>query len=470
MFEIGKRMLFKEALNTVSGLRYIAEHCLRLRSSAGRRKLYEMPFMTEKGKLEEEYEKVGELLACFQRCRAEGKGMPDFGLEQLKDIRRTLERLQKGSVPDDIELYEIKHLAWLSEKIRAEAEAGNLRVVRLPVLSPVFGLLDPENTRIPRFYIYAAYLPELGEVRKALQGEKNEERREELRQQERRLEDRIRERLALQLEEYAPALSDALEQLANLDVWIAKAEFGFQWNLCRPCIGEEKTFYRDLFHPEVKAEVEGREQLYQPVDVGIERRATVITGANMSGKSVLLKTLALAQCLAQFGFWLPAVEARVVPVEEIWIGIGDEQDEKKGLSSYAAEMLHWNRLIRKVQEGKKMLALADEPARTTNPAEGRALVNAFADFLTEHQVLSMITTHYGGLKAECRRLRMRGFREDKVTGKLTAENINSYMDYSLEEDREEKVPQEALRIAEILGVNSGLIENAEKYLKNDARK
>ena len=47
---------------------------------------------------------------------------------------------------------------------------------------------------------------------------------------------------------------------------------------------------------------------------------------------------------------------------------------------------------------------------------------------------------------------------------LTAENINRFIDYSLVEDNSDEVPQEALRIAALLGCDQELIETAKKKL------
>lgn len=463
-----KKMLFKDALQVSGGLRYVAEHRLKFRSSLGRRYLYETSFEKEEGVLEQEYEHIAVLVSIAEKGKK--RRIPDFGLSALKDISGTLARIEEGYVLDDIGLYEVKMLAALTVRVRAGLETAGISFLQLPDLCPVVNLLDPEKSGISRFYIYDAYSEVLKEIRRRLLEEEEEARREALREQEAEEEDRIRTDLAKRLRDYSMPLRSSLEMLASLDVKIAKAEFACEEGLCCPRLVVDRTFYRGLFHPEVKEELEKKKQEYQAVDVSIEEGGSVITGANMSGKSVLLKALALAQYLAQFGFWVPAVEAEIVPVDMVCLRVGDEQDERKGLSSYAAEMLRLNELIGNVKEGKKVLALVDEPARTTNPAEGRALVDALLGFMGEYKVLSMVTTHYGGIRVPCRRLRMRGFREDWVGGHLSVENINSCMDYSLLEEKGETIPREALKIAEILGVDADLIEHAKKYLESDAKK
>ena len=50
---------------------------------------------------------------------------------------------------------------------------------------------------------------------------------------------------------------------------------------------------------------------------------------------------------------------------------------------------------------------------------------------------------------------------------MTLKNINEFIDYSLEEDHQEEVPREAIRIAGILGVDPLLLERIETYLQED---
>ncbi len=83
-----------------------------------------------------------------------------------------------------------------------------------------------------------------------------------------------------------------------------------------------------------------------------------------------------------------------------------------------------------------------------NAEEGKAIVYALVSFLNSHQVLSMVTTHYGGMGLAGRKLRVRGFIEEKIHGALTIHHIDRLIDYSLIEETDEIIPHEALRIAE----------------------
>ena len=186
----------------------------------------------------------------------------------------------------------------------------------------------------------------------------------------------------------------------------------------------------------------------------------------MSGKTVLLKTIALSQYLFQFGFYIPAKQAIIIPVEEVAVSIGDHHSEVNGLSSFADEILKINQIIHKVRKGKKLLVLIDELARTTNPEEGKALVSAFIRIMSEHKVMSLITTHYSGILSPTRKLRVKGLKTDQITENITPKTLNDYMDYSLVETQTDDVPMEALKIAEIFEVDAEFLNLAKTMMKH----
>lgn len=443
---------------------------LNLCSSLGRRTLYELEWLHTREEVERELERVAEVLEIWER--AGGSGVMErleTHLMQVRDIRGTVMRTGGSGGLDDLELFELKSFALLAEEMRGLTEGW--KGVRIPVLREVVELLDPDGTQIPQFYVYDAYSAELAALRAEMRLRKQQgaEEAELVRLYERsvELEDGVREDLSRRLRGSYPALKEALEQVALLDIVVAKARQAKELGLVRPSFADEVTVFVGLEHPQVAERLKQEGRYYQRVDVALVRGATLITGANMAGKTVLLKSVALAQCLLQFGFYVPARRAEMVPVDEVVVCIGDEQDELSGLSSFAAEMLRIHEVVEKIRQGEKVLVLIDELARTTNPTEGRAIVNGVVGFLTEHGVTALVTTHYSGITAPCRRLRVKGFVEGKGQGQLTRENISEFIDYSLEEYKGGEVPREALRIAALLGVDEELLQKIESTVNTD---
>ena len=219
-----------------------------------------------------------------------------------------------------------------------------------------------------------------------------------------------------------------------------------------------------LFNPRLKQHNEATGLRYQPVDISLTDGVTFITGANMAGKTVLLKSVGLAQLMYQFGFPVPADSCSMQVVDDVVFCIGDEQNEMNGLSSFASEITRISEILYRSQE-EHLLVLIDEPARTTNPIEGKALVQSLASIMDKRDSITLITTHYSQLGLDCRRLRVMGFLEDLVDMPLTAQNINRFIDYSLVEDDSDEVPHEALRIAEMLECHPDLLQTARHFLK-----
>lgn len=456
-------MNFKQAIEEIGGLKYVVG-LLNIRSSAGRKFLLSLPFLTQKDELERVFDESGLLFAKWNDDNSRRAfSILETKLSQLRDISSTLRHLNERNVMDDVELFEIKHFALLSNAVREITEEMRLTHFQIPDLLQVIDILDPEQKRIPHFYIYDQYSTELAELREKI-NQATLSDKETLLFEAEKLENNIRKEISEKLRPHAQAMQQVLSELARLDVELAKAEQAATLSLSKPQFSSKNTDIKEMFHPQVAFALSQQGKSFQRIDIKIPAQPTLITGANMAGKSVLLKTVALIQTMAQFGFYVPAASAKIVPVEEIFISAGDGQDEMNGLSSFASEMLRINQTVTAIKKGTKALVLIDELARTTNPAEGKAIVCGMLDFLIENAVRALITTHYS-IHLPCRKLRVKGFIELESNPKIDSKNINNYIDYSLEETTDNEVPHEAVKIAEIIGVDDDILERTKKYLK-----
>lgn len=464
-------MLLKDAIKEITGLRYMVDE-LNILTSAGRRTLLAQKMITEEADIEEALDHLGRLSACY----ADGANEQLFSLlstrmMQLHDIANTIRHLSNRNVLTDIELFEIKSFSLLAQDIMQTISPLGLTYLRIPDLTVVIDLLDPEQKRIPHFYIYDRYSIVLAELRRRISlminNNADEVEIEDVRHQAQREEDKVRKHLSAKLVEHADDLMLALDTLAYLDILIARADQGLGMGLVRPEIGTGETEYKGLFLPQLKDSLAQQGKTFQPVDIRLSQAPTLIMGANMAGKSVLLRSVALAQALFQFGCFVPASRAKIVPVEKISLSIGDAEDTSRGLSSYAAEMLRVNDIIQAALHGTRQLVLVDELARTTNPQEGSAIVCSVLDFLAEHKVAALVTSHYA-VDTPCRKLRVKGFCEQKDPNhQISIENINNFIDYSLEEAQDGEVPHEAIRIAEIIGITPQLLSRIHQYIDKE---
>jgi DNA mismatch repair ATPase MutS len=459
MNENNEILTLKKSLSGIPEGLYLLDK-LDLKSSLSRRYLYSQKFTANAQQLQCEFDKTEQTIS-FLNNEKNSKifSAIEHKLSQILDVGGSLNNLENSIILSDIELFEIKKFSIITNDIKQIIQS--LHLVDLTDLSAVTDILDPEKTRIATFYIYDNYSAELTELRRLVKSEKSNYA-QELYQKISEIEDEIRKQLTDKLQIYTQNLKTALSEIAYLDILIAKSKQAINGHFCKPVISTKTTLYKGLFNPQLQNLLNAEHRKYQPVDICFGQYPTLITGINMGGKTVLLKTLALAQYLCQFGFYVPASYAEIALVDKIMICIDDEQNHLQGLSSFAAEMKNVNTILLEIGTDRRLLVLIDELARTTNPAEGSAIVNAMLDMLSERKVCSFITTHYDKIQSDCRRLRVRGLTDNEIKD---VKNIESYIDYSLVEETETNVPHEAIRIAEMLGVNSELIKRAKEKLK-----
>ena len=424
---------------------------LELQSGYARRWLLDTEMMTRAEDIVACYDALRHFVEFVERVDKIHIDTLLFKLQGLKDIRTTIRNLAGKQVLDDIELFEVKHLAILAGDVAKLLKQHDLdSVVAIPPLDQVINILDPDGMKIATFYIYDSYCEQLKQLRSQMR--QHPDQQDDLILQADALEDSVRADLSERLRPFATAIEQAQLALARTDVLMAKAMQMRAMGLTFPELSlDGMCRYEGIFHPQVLAAVTSHGRKYQHVDIAYGLQPTLITGANMGGKTVVLKTLTLCQLLFQFGFGIPAAQARIDVKDEIYFCIGDEQSVEKGLSSFAAEMKNIDAVIKASRMNKKLLALIDEPARTTNPTEGAALVSALLRVLDGKDMSLVMTTHYDIEPGKAHCLRVKGFE-------------NGEMDYRLVEVRDGEVPHEALNIALNLGIDTEWIETARAML------
>lgn len=457
---------FQAKSKVVPGLQFVADN-MEFMSAAGRRYMQEVPMMVDRAEIYREQMTVSTLRNLVQNPdNAQSVIHLRHQLMQLHDIRTTLRNLQSHTVLDEVDLFEVKNLAYISSNARKVLDSmGVLSVFFVPQLDEVFASLDPDNTGLPNFYIYDSYDIRLAPIRREMKSA-DDVRMADLLAQQNEIQNQVLACLSDKLFGHSHELLTALDQMAYLDFAMAKAYLAIEWDLSLPCSEAGCHSFLGLFNPRLKQHNEQIGLRYQPIDIELTKGVTLITGANMAGKTVLLKSVGVAQLMYQFGFPIPATSCVMSPVEDVVFCIGDDQNEMNGLSSFAAEITRISDVVRRSQN-ERLLVLIDEPARTTNPIEGKALVQSIVSIMHLRDSITMITTHYGQLGVDCRRLRVKGFVESMVDVPLTALNINHFIDYSLVKDESDEVPQEALRIAEMLECEPELVSLAHDFLKQD---
>ena len=290
-------------------------------------------------------------------------------------------------------------------------------------------------------------------------------------------EERVRELLSRKIAEKETVLLANCEKMGALDLALARAIYAIKHDLTKPEITEEHVIaFEDGRNLQVEDIIREKGKTYCPISLSLADGVTMITGANMGGKTISLKLAGQIPILAQYGFFVPAKHAKIGLSNYMQILIGDSQSVERGLSSFGSEMEELKEILDKGQE--RSLILIDEIASGTNPTEGTALTKSLVDYLIEKPYISLITTHFESVteREDIVNMQVRGLadcnftllnREIQHANRRDRINIISkYMDYRLYRvDSEAQVPKEALSIAAMLGINKEIIEGAKKYMK-----
>lgn len=188
-----------------------------------------------------------------------------------------------------------------------------------------------------------------------------------------------------------PGVEDTLEALGELDLAEAGHRLAEDWNLARPSFGPKGRYrLEDAFHPLI------RDPVPNDIELDDNRRILLVSGPNMGGKTLLLKTLGLAQLMAQSGLFVPAKKATLPFVREVLVDIGDEQDVLASLSTFASHLERLKRIVLEADE--EALFLIDELGTGTDPDEGTALAEALLEVLLRRGARGIVTTHLTPLK------------------------------------------------------------------------
>ena len=287
---------------------------------------------------------------------------------------------------------------------------------------------------------------------------------------------KVREDLSREIHKWADVLLDGCERIGRLDITLAKALYARKYRCVMPEIVKEHIIeFTDGRHLQVEEIVKKKGGEYCPVSISLNQGVTCITGANMGGKTVSLKLVGMIAILAQYGYFVPAAQAKIGLSNFMQILIGDSQSIERGLSSFGSEMEELKEIMDNSRD--RSLLLIDEIASGTNPAEGLALTKSITDYLKQQPFISLITTHFETVTEDPDVVNMQvtGLANadfDRLDKELRYANrrerigiIQKYMDYRLTRvDNNREIPKDALNIAKMLGIDATIIEKAKQYL------
>src|SRR5437660_3895219 len=281
----------------------------------------------------------------------------------------------------------------------------------------------------------------------------------------------------------------AVEVLSELELQFAKARFAEDYNCVEvklsgtqqePC-GDSRLrlsseakrapspgsqipgslLLHNARHPLLERNLKAKGHSVVPVSVELsgDARQLIIPGPNTGGKTVTLKTVGLLALMAQSGLPVPADRAELPVFDAVLADIGDYQSIEQNLSPFSAHVTNIDFISRTATAHS--LVLLDELGSATDPEEGAALAVAIASHFGHVGSMTIISTHHTSLK---------------VYGANTSGVLNASVGFderTLQPTYELKVgvpgASAGINIAQRLGLNPSIIENARARLGTQAR-
>ena len=471
------------------GLQYVLES-LHACSPFGIERVQKLRFYApeERAGLETELLNVERAMQAHGACAGQYEAIM-ASLCQLKDIRGSLKRLSAGETLDHVELFEIKGFLLRIAELGPLFETVNetVRAVGIAFSDPeaALAVLDPERTRSRGFYIPDGATDALRRIRaekKRLEqtlyeaGSDAEENeillaRTRVCADEEAEERTVRRSMCERLAPHVPELLSDADAAGRLDLLVQKALFGVRYACVRPELSETALELTDMTNPELVDLLREKGRAFVPVSIAADRGSAVITGANMGGKSVAMKTVALNVLLMHAGFPVCAKAAKLPMFFCVKMLFDDAQSMQSGLSGFGSEIVRFNAALNEVERGYSLFLL-DEFARGTNPDEGKGIVQAVTRYLNGVNAISILATHYDGVAEYARtHYQIVGLRDvdpEAIKAELasgTADGpavIARHMDYGLYRvEGKADCPKDALHICRMLSMKPEILERIE---------
>ena len=190
-------------------------------------------------------------------------------------------------------------------------------------------------------------------------------------------------------------ISAAAEALAVIDITNSLATLARDEEWCRPKIDSSKAFaIQGGRHVVVESSLKNNGNSFIPNDCELsEGSIWLVTGPNMAGKSTFLRQNALIAILAQMGCFVPATNAHIGIVSQLFSRVGASDDLARGRSTFMVEMVETAAILNQADD--RALVILDEVGRGTATYDGLAIAWSTLEYLHEvNKSRSLFATHY----------------------------------------------------------------------------
>jgi DNA mismatch repair protein MutS len=210
------------------------------------------------------------------------------------------------------------------------------------------------------------------------------------------VEKRLFTEVCQQIAARANALLKTARAIAQIDVAVALAQVAVSQRYVRPKLTDaDELHIVGGRHPVVEQTLSDAAFVRNDLRFDANERILVITGPNMSGKSVYLRQAALIVLMAQIGSFVPADSATISIVDRIFTRIGAQDQVAAGQSTFMVEMVETANILHHATN--RSLILLDEIGRGTSTYDGLSIGWAVIEYIHNHPRLkakTLFATHY----------------------------------------------------------------------------
>ncbi|MBN1800947.1 MAG: DNA mismatch repair protein MutS [Candidatus Lokiarchaeota archaeon] len=257
---------------------------------------------------------------------------------------------------------------------------------------------------------------------------------------------------------------ETAKALAYIDVLSCFAENAERYGYCRPIMSDDlKIDIKEGRHPVV--ERLNVDEAFIPNDCYLDtesEQVLIITGPNMSGKSTILRQVALTCILAQMGSFVPAKSAYIGVIDQVFTRIGASDDLARKLSTFMIEMTETAKILNYATP--KSLVIIDELGRGTSTSDGQSIALATLETLHQMKIKTLFSTHYHQL-TEIKLPRVRNYHLDII------ENEDGSINFVRKLRPGSTDKSYGIHVAKLAGIPDAVIKRAfgilEEIEKND---
>jgi DNA mismatch repair protein MutS len=212
------------------------------------------------------------------------------------------------------------------------------------------------------------------------------------------IEQRLFFNLVSYTSKYVNKIQSNARALALLDCLSSFAQIARKNNYVKPMVNDSTNLIvKNGRHPVIEHQLPPGES-YIPNDIYLNndsQQILIITGPNMSGKSALLRQVALITLMAQIGSYVPASSAEIGIVDKVFTRVGASDNLSRGESTFMVEMTETASILNNLSN--RSLVLMDEIGRGTATYDGVSIAWSIVEFLQNHpnhRVKTLFATHY----------------------------------------------------------------------------